>query len=655
MAESTFCREEPPLPVESVGPAVRLDVDTMEVVLGPAFEFLDGAHVGEVMARLALCEQAGVRGLVLRFCAAESPRLLDVDRLDRFVTPGQAEAALAEAGTLLQRLAQTQLICVAVVERDLGGPNLELALASRRVFAARGLRVGLDAATLGVIPALGGVSSLVARLGSRAALEHLLRGERIQSEVAAELGLVDECLAEEALSIAVRQWMRQPKGSRLKALREWTRARADVTLASAQVDARSDVALALKAGVRDAQWALVRNTLWSSAERRRNEDARCFARLTCGEQSGALRRLARVLDERAPGNGAPPRLALIGGGRVGAELAKRTLLSGGVLRLLERDEKALLKGVRRVRDGMRKAGLEGPNLERAMGHMTHTAELSRLGRFDVVVEAIAEESVVKRRLLEQVARQLISLDSPRSTLVTTSSTHELSRLTTGNVGKVALVGLHFGLLGERAYAELVHGEPTATVLIGHLLSGLGYRVVTVADVAPGLCLRLATAFIVEALELGREGYSLSDVDQAARNWGFELGPSELLQRLGQRTFSDLVALGFDRAPRRFPAPARLEAILEVQPKARRWSRPPAPVPVERLVLRLVEEARAALQDGVVARPELADLAAVWGMGFPAYRGGPLSYAERQGAQRVRRRMTRLAALHGPRFEPNVVL
>lgn len=643
------------LSIESVGPAVRLDADTMEVVLGPSFELLDGAHVGELMARLSLCEQAGVRGLVLRFCAAESPRLLDVDRLDRFVTPGQAEAALAEAESLLQRLAQTRLIWMAVVERDLGGANLELALASHRIFAARGLRIGLDGAALGVIPALGGVSRLVARLGAGAALAHLLRAERIPSDVAVELGLVDDVLPEDALMLAVRQWMRRPKLPRLKALRAWARARTDVTFGKAQVDARSDVALALKARVHDAQWALVRNTLGSSASRRRLEDARCFARLTCGEQSGALRRLARVLDERAPRAGAPPRLALIGGGRVGVDLATRTLLSGGVLRLLDRDEKALLRGVRRVRDGMGRAGLEGPKLERAMGHMTHSAELSRLGRFDVVVEAIAEESVVKRRLLEQVAGRLISSGSPRSTLVTTSSTHELSRLTTGNVGKLALVGLHFGLLGDRPYAELVQGDPTGTRIIGSLLSGLGYRVVAVADVAPGLCLRLATAFIVEGLELSREGYSLSEVDQSARNWGFELGPSELLQRVGQRTFSDLVALGFDRAPRRFPAPARLEAILEAQPKARRWSRPGTPVPVERLVLRLVEEARAALQDGVVERPELADLAAVWGMGFPAYRGGPLSYAEHQGEQRVRRRLTRLAALHGPRFQPNVVL
>ncbi|MCA9639316.1 MAG: hypothetical protein H6718_24545 [Polyangiaceae bacterium] len=640
-------REEVNASPGPVGPAVRLDVDTMEVVLGPGFEVLEGAHAGELASRVGLAEQAGVRGLVLRFCAAEPSRLLDADRLEAFETPGQAEAALDEASLLVDRIEQTTLRCVAVVERDLGGPNLELALSCGHMIAGTGLRLGLDGAALGVVPALGGLPRLVARLGAKGALIHLLRGERIASESACEVGLVDECLEEDACSIAARQWVARPTSGRLAALRDWARVRLPYRMPGAELDARSDVASALKRQLRTA--------MWKDAGRQRGEAAKVFSKLACGEQSAALRRLARLLEDRAPVGGPPPRVALIGGGRVGAELAQRTLLAGGVLRLLERDEKALLRGVRRVRDGLRRSGLDGVRLERTMGHMTHTAELSRLGSFDVVVEAIAEESVVKRRLLDQVAAQLTRSVVHEPTLVTTSSTHELARLTSGQVAKVALVGLHLGLLTERPYAELVHGDPAATRTIERFLSMLGYRVVTVADVAPGLCLRLATAFIVESLELGREGFALTEVDQAVKNWGFELGPTELLERLGQRTFSDLVAVAFHRSSRRFPAPARLEALFEAQPRARRWVHPASPVPVERLVLRLVEEARCALQEGVVARPELADLAAVWGMGFPAYRGGPLSWAETLGETKVQRRLSRLHSLHGPRFEPSVVL
>ncbi|MEZ4228202.1 MAG: 3-hydroxyacyl-CoA dehydrogenase NAD-binding domain-containing protein [Polyangiaceae bacterium] len=632
---------------DSVGPAVRLDGGAMEVVLGPEFELLDGAHAGELLARVELCEQAKVSGLVVRFCASPAPPLLDVERLDSFSSRGQAEAALGEAERLVARLRDTALRTVAVVERELRGPNLELALACQRVLVAPALRVGLDGATLGVVPALGGVGALVLRLGALGALEHLLHGQLIAGEVAAELGLVDGCLPVDALVGTARQWIRRPRLERLGVLRHWLRGHARLPPRGYPVDARSDVAQALH--------GLVRSAFWSRDPRRASDAAfRCFSRLVCGEQSAALRGLARVLEERAPSAGAPPRLALIGGGRVGSELARRSLLAGGVVRLMERDETGLLRGVRRVHEQLRRAGLDGVSLERAMGHMTHTAELTRLGSFEVVIEAIAEEAVVKRRLLEQVATHLLR-SSSEATLVTTSSTQELSRLASGSVGRVPLVGLHLGLVDERAYVELVSGEPTATMTIGRVLSALGYRVVPVADVAPGLCLRLVTAFIVEALELGREGYALSDVDLAARNWGFELGPSQLLDRLGQRTFSDLVAVGFLRSSRRFPAPARLEALLEAQPRRRRWSRLATPVPVERLVLRLVEEARAALQEGVVARAELADLAAVWGMGFPAYRGGPLSYAARLGEQKVQRRLSRLATLHGPRFEPNVVL
>jgi 3-hydroxyacyl-CoA dehydrogenase/enoyl-CoA hydratase/3-hydroxybutyryl-CoA epimerase len=76
---------------------------------------------------------------------------------------------------------------------------------------------------------------------------------------------------------------------------------------------------------------------------------------------------------------------------------------------------------------------------------------------------------------------------------------------------------------------------------------------------------------------------------------------------------------------------------------------------ERMVLAMINEGARCVEEGVVAAPELVDLAMVFGTGFPPYRGGVLRYADTLGLRLVVDRLRALRAEKGARFEPCALL
>lgn len=73
---------------------------------------------------------------------------------------------------------------------------------------------------------------------------------------------------------------------------------------------------------------------------------------------------------------------------------------------------------------------------------------------------------------------------------------------------------------------------------------------------------------------------------------------------------------------------------------------------DRLILPMLNAVVAALREGVVSDPDLADGAMVFGTGFAPFRGGPMKYARDRGIDAIVRRMEELAEKHGPRFRPD---
>ncbi len=81
------------------------------------------------------------------------------------------------------------------------------------------------------------------------------------------------------------------------------------------------------------------------------------------------------------------------------------------------------------------------------------------------------------------------------------------------------------------------------------------------------------------------------------------------------------------------------------------SRVPRDDVTPRLVYAMLNEAARALDEGVARSARDGDIGGVFGIGFPAFRGGPLRYLDELGAEKVVDTLEQLAEKYGERFAP----
>jgi 3-hydroxyacyl-CoA dehydrogenase/enoyl-CoA hydratase/3-hydroxybutyryl-CoA epimerase len=192
--------------------------------------------------------------------------------------------------------------------------------------------------------------------------------------------------------------------------------------------------------------------------------------------------------------------------------------------------------------------------------------------------------------------------------------------------------------------------------------------VPVAGTPGFLVNRVLFPYLLEAATAFSEGIPGAAIDKAATRFGMPMGPIELIDTVGLDVAAGVAAelspfLGLE-------LPAALSAPPETGKRGRKdgqglykWDngkpvKPELPkdykVPSDledRLILPLLNEAVAALHDGVVADADLLDAGVIFGTGFAPFRGGPIQYIRETGVDAVFARLQALQQKHGARFAP----
>jgi 3-hydroxyacyl-CoA dehydrogenase/enoyl-CoA hydratase/3-hydroxybutyryl-CoA epimerase len=618
---------------------------------------------------------AGLPGLVVRSAKASGFILgADVREFTGLEDAGEAAALAARGQAVLQRIEDLPCPTVALLNGYTLGGGLELALACRYRVAVMGYDrcIGLPEVQLGIHPGFGGTVRAVEILGVPRALDLMLTGRSLSPVEAKKAGLVDRLApAGDVEAAALRLLRRAPPPRRAP----WYLRLLNRDLVRPFVAKRLRRKLARKARPEHypAPHALL--DLWERHGATGAEaylaEAESIGRLLVSRSSKNLVRLF-LLRERlrklAPKSDAVRRVHVVGAGVMGGDIAAWCALQGLAVTVQDREEKYLEPAFARARTLFGKR-LKAPGAaEDATARLTGDIPGDGIAAADVVIEAIIEDLDAKRGLFRDVE----GAARADAILATNTSSIRIEDIAAGLGQPSRLVGVHFfNPVASMPLVEVIRTATTDAAAFDRALAfvtRIGKLPLPCAS-APGFLVnRILMPYILEALLAHEDGHAIETIDAAARNFGMPMGPIELADKVGLDVALHVAVILAEQLGSEPPEVLRerVEAGKLGQKsdaggfyryeKGRPVRRADAPAPdellIDRLILKLVNEAAACLDDGIVDDADLLDAGVVFGTGFAPFTGGPVCYARSCGEDDIIRRLGRLEASYGERFRPH---
>jgi 3-hydroxyacyl-CoA dehydrogenase len=581
---------------------------------------------------------------------------------------------------------------IAAIDGICMGGGLELALCCHYRIAAASARLALPEVKLGLLPGAGGTQRLPRVIGVEAALNMIVSGATISADKLRGTQLFD-AVAEGDLRTFALDFARAVVAERrgIKRVRDlairMANAEAYFQFARNTVKSNSGPYPAPLACV-EAVAAAVQQPFDSGLRRERE----LFVGLMATPESAALRHIFQA--ERAASHikGMPDsvatrpihRIGVVGAGTMGGGITMSFINAGLPVTLLEMTQEALdrgLLGIRRnYQSALRKGSLTEASLEQRLALITPTLQYEPLRDVDLVVEAVFEDLEVKRKVFER----LDAIAKRGAILASNTSTLDLDVIARFTKRPRDVVGLHFfSPANVMRLLEVVRGADTAndTLATAMALAKTIGKIAVVSGVCDGFIgNRMVARYGMAAHDLLVAGALPQQIDAALQNFGMAMGPFRMAdlagldigwairkRRAAERPNEDFsnVADTLCEAGRfgqkagsgfyRYEAGAR-EAIPDpaVTAIVERYRESKGVVPrtiadaeiVERCIYALINEGARIVDEGIAQRSSDVDLVYLNGYGFPAYRGGPMFYADSVGLTTVARALSRIAAVRG---------
>lgn len=614
-------------------------------------------------------------------------------------------ARLSKDGQLLmQRVADSPKPVIAAIHGACLGGGLELALACRYRIASDHPKtvLGFPEVQLGLIPGAGGSNRLPRLIGARAALDLILTARNERSRKALALGLVDEVVPEAILlDIAIAAAERLGRGAGPR------RRRGGSLLFDGNLIGRMLVYRGARQQVEKRTGGhypaplraidVVRTSLEHGMVRGLEAEAQAFGELAMTDVSRRLVEVFFATTELKKDDGVPAgygharpvrRVGVVGSGFMGSGIAGTAVMQAGVeVRMKDADLTKVGKGLKAATDiltaQLSRHRLTPHEYVRKRAYLSGSGGFDGFGGADIVIEAVFEELGVKRQVIADVETAI----SATTVIATNTSTLPIHEVASGAHHPERILGMHFFSPVEKMpLVEVIPTDQTsADAIVTAVQFGrrMGKTVIVVAD-SPGFWVnRILFPYLNEAGFLLEAGVPIETIDTAMTRWGFPVGPVALMdevgldigekagkvmhQALGDRLRPSRV-IGVMRADGRLGrknargfyfykdghktgADSTVFHLLGVHPLGDADRQ----MVEDRLVFAMLNEAARAMSEGVVRTPRDGDVGALFGIGFPAFRGGPLRELDTIGAAEAVARLEKLAAMHGPRFEPAPVL
>ena len=599
----------------------------------------------------------------------------DLKEFAEFDKKGTVSDAIRRGQTVFQKLAKLPCPTAAAIHGFCMGGGTEIALACRYRAASTdpSTRIGLPEVKLGIFPGWGGSVRLPRLIGAPAAFDLMLTGRTVSASAAKAMGLVDKTaepatLEDTAAQLALRGTTRPLKQRALAWLTNTWPARQLLAPMLIKQVARK----APKAHY-PAPYALIDS--WKNAGSgigaQLDAERRGVVKMA---STPTARNLIRVffLQERmkalGSGDSGMKKVHVVGAGVMGGDIAAWSAYKGFEVTLQDREQKYIDGALTRAGELFTKKVKDDAKRPAVAARLKGDLNGDGIADADLVIEAIIEKPEAKRDLYADVEPKM----KAGALLTTNTSSIPLTELREHIQRPAQFAGLHyFNPVALMPLVEIIHHDgmaPETQQRLAAFCKKLDKLPVPVAGTPGFLVNRVLFPYMLEAMTAYAEGIPGPVLDKAAVKFGMPMGPVELIDTVGL----DVAAgVGAELAPfLGLQIPPTLAAPPEAGKRGKKdgeglykWEngKPVKPeVPddyttpedlQDRLILPMINEAVACLNDGVVSDADLLDAGVIFGTGFAPFRGGPIQYVRETGVDAVLARLKALQAKHGDRFAP----
>lgn len=604
------------------------------------------------------------------------------------------------AQLVMREINTLKMPVVAVIDGGCYGVGLELALACDYRIASEEsyTKFAMPQIRSGILPFAGGTQRLPRLVGLQNAVTMLLSGQKIGVEKALKIGLVDKLipasnLFETAYQLLlnhkvqkidhknpldkVKKWRKQLEGN--KFIREKYLAHIENRVwdkAFGNYPAVEKMLALLKEPHFKAGLALEQNAL---VKLMHTEQAQVLMNLKQTERAmkEQYQHLAQVRDVQ--------QVTVLGSGYMGAGIAYLTANNAQIpVRIKDIHPSEIQKALQTCYGLMQKAvskkQLSHGEMIQRMNLITGGERLVAAKSTDFIVEAVYE----KLELKQQMVQESENYYDENAIFATNTSTFAIRDIASVAKRPENVIGLHyFSPVTKRPMVEIIPHEKTCQRAVStaiHFAIQQGKIPMLVADKEGFFINRILTPFLLEAIECLSEGEGIEFIDRALQEFGFKIGPLAMIDEIGLDIIVKSNPAMVSELGKRFALPTVIERLTGDDRKGRKNKRGfylydtrgartqedksiyhtmetimrndmEAEDIARRCVLRMLNEACWCLQDQVIRSTDEGNVASVFGVDFPDFRGGVYAYINKIGAKELVRQLRKHTQQYGERFTP----
>ncbi|WP_017445550.1 fatty acid oxidation complex subunit alpha FadJ [Gayadomonas joobiniege] len=633
----------------------------------------------------------------------------DINMISACRTLDQTEQ-LARAGqAIFARVEQSRIPFVAAIHGICLGGGLEFALACHYRVGTDDdkTQLGLPEVKLGLLPGSGGTQRLPRLIGVQNAMDMMLTGRQVRARKALKMGLLDDLVPQSILLETARKLIRGDlskcgkKTNPVMKLVESNTFSRNLMFDQIRKKVEKQTGGHYPAPIRIIE--VVKAGLDNGLMQGYQAEARGFAELSHTPQSFQLRQLFLATDEQKKEFKQQAKIAetlqkvtVLGGGLMGGGIASQVALKADLpVRIKDIREEGILAALNysyKLLDKKRQRGfIKSPQLQKEMQKLSGTVDWTGVSRSDYVVEAVFEDLELKQQTLSEVEARCDN----KTIFASNTSSIPISEIAANAKRPENVIGLHyFSPVEKMPLVEIIPHAGTSEKTLATTIAFArrqGKTPVVVKDSAGFYVNRILTLYINEAANLLVEGEPIECIDAALKKFGFPVGPLKLIDEVGLDIGTKILPVMSEKLGPRFDMPEALQILVDDGRKGRKnkrgfynyqslpWYKKLVRKPSvadesvynllkidpaqtmnpeeisQRCLAQMLNEAARCLQEGVISSPRDGDIAAVFGIGFPPFLGGPFRYIDSIGVDTLVEQLQTYQVRYGSRFEPAQIL